>query len=96
MNFGNPPCPPFQRGETREHTISQAGEKRGVREFKVFDPRLKDPRMQNIVVLGAVHKHQLVPGITGDDYRKAMEDLLQGETLRQNLQLFEEVSHGKA
>ena len=83
-------------GETEEDTISRTCEKRGIREFKVIDPRLKDARMQNVVVLGEIHKHQLVPRITIDDYRKAMEDLLQGRTLDQNLQLFQEVAHGKA
>jgi indolepyruvate ferredoxin oxidoreductase beta subunit len=82
--------------ETREDTIGQACKNRGIREFKVFDPQLKDARMQNMAVLGTIHKHQLVPGIAGDHYRKAMEDLLDGEILKRNLKLFEEVSHGKA
>jgi indolepyruvate ferredoxin oxidoreductase beta subunit len=80
--------------ETREDTISRLCEKRSIREFKVFTPDLPDVRMQNVVVLGSINRHRLVPDITSEDYTKALKDLLQGETLQRNLKLFEEISHG--
>ena len=83
-----------QAAEIREDTISRVCEKRNIREFKVFETHLADARMQNVVVLGTMNRHHLVPDITSEDYTKAMKDLLRGETLQRNLKLFEEVSHG--
>ena len=82
--------------ETQDDTIRQACNARGIRLFKGYHAGLKDVRMQNMVVLAMIHKNRLIPGITQEHYQQALEDLLQGDMLRQNLNVFEEVSHGEA
>jgi indolepyruvate ferredoxin oxidoreductase beta subunit len=62
---------------------------RDIKDYVVFHPALEDIRMQNIAVLSTIHKNDLIPGIQETHYKKAMEDLLQGTALKQNLKLFE-------
>lgn len=78
-----------QSAEVTEETIRRACRARGIRAVRVVDPDLTDVRMQNMVVLGAIHAHGLVPGITKQDYRQAIGDLLEGEMVRRNLEKFE-------
>lgn len=51
-------------------------------------PDIKDPRMQNVAVLSAVNRLGLIPGVKGEHYEQAMDDLLKGGALDANLQLF--------
>ena len=46
--------------------------------------------MQNIVVLANIDKHHLIPAIRTAHYRQAMEDLLSGPVLENNLKLFDQ------
>ncbi len=68
--------------------LSQA-EKRHIRVVRVFSQALDDPRMQNMVVLGHLAGHDLVPGVGTGHYTRAMADLMTGSMLEKNLALFE-------
>jgi indolepyruvate ferredoxin oxidoreductase beta subunit len=61
---------------------------RNIRCHRVFDPDLEDPRMQNIVVLAATGCLGLIPRVTHEHYRSAMEDLLAGSLLEKNMALY--------
>ena len=74
--------------EIKETLISQVCRDRKIKEFKVFDASLEDTRMQNIVVLAKIRQQGLIPGIETSHYQKAMQDLLQGEILNRNMELF--------
>lgn len=54
-------------------------------------PALHDPRMQNIVVLAAVERFHLVPGLQHDHLVQAMGDLMSDSMLEGNLALFRQV-----
>jgi hypothetical protein len=64
--------------------------KRNIKVLDVFQPGLKDARMQNMVVLANIEKNKLIPGIKKEHYYEAMEDLMQGTILKTNLKLFDE------
>lgn len=78
-------------GETSEGLIAETCAARNVNLFKVFQPRLADPRMQNIVVLAEIARQNLIGGVTGANYKQAMDDLMRGEMLENNLHLFDEL-----
>ena len=50
---------------------------------------MPDSRMQNMALLGTVAKRKLVPGVEKDHFRVALEDLLTGDMLKNNLALFD-------
>ncbi len=62
---------------------------RGIRVIAVNHPALKDVRMQNVVLLAHIDKHGLIAGVRTDHYRLAMDDLMAGRMLENNLALFE-------
>ncbi len=74
--------------EVTEKIISQECQKRDIKDISVFEPELKDIRMQNVVVLAEIDRMNLVPGITHKNYKEAMMDLLEGKKLEDNLKLF--------
>jgi len=76
--------------EVSEESISEECRKRNIKEFKIFKADLKDARMQNIVVMANIDKLHLIPGIQTEHYRQAMEDLLSGPVLENNLKLFDQ------
>jgi indolepyruvate ferredoxin oxidoreductase, beta subunit len=55
---------------------------------RVFDESLADARMQNVAVLARICREGLVPGIDVQHFEEALKDLLKGETLATNLQIF--------
>ena len=63
---------------------------RGIKAVKVFMEDLEDARMQNMVVLAGIAKHNLIPGVSREHYLLAMEDLMEGTMLEKNTRLFEE------
>lgn len=69
--------------------ISKQCQKRNIREINVFKADLKDARMQNIVLLANIDKYSLIPGVKKEHYLQAMDDLLQGRLLEDNVELFE-------
>jgi len=74
--------------EVTEDMISRECQKRDIKEIRVFEPELKDIRMQNITVLADIAILELVPGINHENYLKAMMDLMEGKKLEDNLKLF--------
>ncbi len=79
-----------QADEVSEESISEQCQKRNIKEVKIFKAGLKDARMQNIVVLANIDRRHLIPGIQTEHYRQAMEDLLSGPVLENNLTLFDQ------
>lgn len=77
-----------QAAEVTAEQMVQECDRRGVRLIRVHRSGLQDARMQNIVVLAHLQRHGLIPGLTADHYRRAMEDLLAGSALEKNLALF--------
>ena len=73
-----------------EHMIAQICRKRDIHEIKVYKPDLKEALMQNIVVLAHIGRHGLIPDVTTEHYKLAMDDLMSGTLLAKNLALFEE------
>lgn len=77
-----------------EEMIMGVCKQRNIKHIKVFQPDLKDARMQNVVVLAHIDKRGLVPGVKKGHYLQAMDDLMQGSMLDTNVRLFERA--GKA
>jgi indolepyruvate ferredoxin oxidoreductase beta subunit len=74
--------------EVLENDIRRVCRARGIRIIDAVDDSLTDYRMQNIVLLCAVDKEKLIPGVETGHYKKAMEDLMKGDLLEKNLTLF--------
>lgn len=68
--------------------ISSECQRRNIRDVRVFKDNLPDARMQNVALLGTVAGNNMVPGINLKDYENAISDLLDGNTLMKNLELF--------
>lgn len=68
--------------------LEAACKSRKVRLVRVHDPELADARQQNMLVLRAIAREGLLPGVDQKDYLKAMDDLMAGEMLAINQQLF--------
>jgi len=77
-----------QDEEVSEETISRVCNNRRIKEYKVSTPDLDDPRMQNIVVLSVIDQQALIPDIETGHYKAAMDDLMAGAMLEQNMRLF--------
>lgn len=80
-----------EAAEVTEADLEQRCKARQVRLIEVFEEGLKDVRMQNVVLLAHMDRHHLVPGLTSAHYLQAMDDLLAGDMLKQNMALFEAV-----
>lgn len=82
---------PVRLGTARETSaadVRQAADGRGIAVHPVLQPDLVDPRMQNIAVLAKICILGLIPGLNADHYTQAMDDLLSGQSLADNLHLF--------
>ncbi len=80
----------MQTKETQNETIKAECKRREINYHRVFKDDLKNSKMQNVVVLGYIAKHNLIPGISKDNYLQAIKDLLTGTLLDQNLKVFEQ------
>jgi len=85
-----------KRAEVSADTIRDQGEIRGIKIVKAFKKDLTDARMQNIVLLAYLDGRHLIPGVDTGHFRQAMDDLMIGGMLEQNMALFEEVRAGQA
>lgn len=70
-----------------EH-LSQECIRRNIKEFKVVINNLDNVQMQNIALLASVCKDGLVPGIKSGHYHQAMDDLMEGRMLKENMDTF--------
>ncbi len=75
--------------ETSEEAVEEFCKKNDIKVFNVHIPNLEDARMQNIALLSCIEKHQLIPGVKKEHYLAAMNDLMTGNMLSKNLELFE-------
>lgn len=57
--------------------------------FKVDTKLVEDTRMQNMALLGTIAKHSIIPNVTKKNYHDALEDLLTGDILAKNRDLFD-------
>lgn len=77
-----------QAGPVNIQDIQAACKARNVTCYPVESDRIQDAKMQNMAILGTVAKHNLVPGVTTDCYEQALDDLLHGALLSDNMALF--------
>ncbi len=56
--------------------------------YRVFNPTLPDIRMQNMAILKEIATQKLIPGVLKEHYLLAIQDLLKGEALIQNMEFF--------
>lgn len=61
----------------------------GIIYHRVESKKIKDSRMQNMALLGTLAGNRLIPGVEISHYQRAIEDLLQGDALKQNMALFQ-------
>lgn len=79
---------PVRLGETQATTtdyIAEQAAARSISVHRIFDAALPDVRMQNVTLMAAVAREALIPGVTLGHIEQALEDLLRGEVLSQNL-----------
>ncbi len=72
--------------------IRQECLRRNIREIRVAPEPLPDSRMQNTVLLGYLAKEALIPGVGQQHYEAALNDLMQGSMLEQNLALLQKIA----
>lgn len=77
--------------EVQAKDIIKAAQKKEAELIEVYKDDLKEIRMQNIVVLGEIAKRKIVPQIRRRDYLKALDDLMEGEKLENNVSLFKAI-----
>lgn len=79
---------PVRLGEataTTTETIARQAAARGITVHRIFDAALPDVRMQNVTLMAAVVREKLFPGVALAHVEQALDDLLRGELLNQNL-----------
>ena len=69
--------------------LEQVSKQKGCQCIGVVNRSLPDSRMENMVVLKAISEHQLIPGVTLENYSQALQDLLSGKTLEENINLLQ-------
>jgi len=77
-----------QAPEVSAAALAQTCAAAGARLIRVHRPNLTDARMQNIVILAHIQRLGLIARIEAAHYQQALEDLLRGSTLEENLGLF--------
>ncbi len=58
----------------------------------IFEDKVDDPRMQNIVLLSHLVKKRLLPNITDREVIETMEDLMEGEKLKKNYEVYRKIA----
>lgn len=76
-------------GELTPQMIVDTCRRRGIRCLSVYQERLDDVRMQNMVLLAHVDKNHLIPGVSTEHYHQAMSDLMGKDMLQKNKALFD-------
>lgn len=74
--------------EIKTADVHEFCQKNGFRLIEVYHDDLPDPRMQNIGLLAAICRHQLIENVTQESFEKSMNDLMIGKMLQENLSLF--------
>ncbi len=71
--------------------IEKEADRRRVSYHRVFREDLENSKMQNVVILAYLAKHNLIPGISKDNYLDSIKDLLSGSLLDKNIDLFDSI-----
>lgn len=77
--------------EVKNSDIEEKSKNKDIENIRVFKEDLEDARMQNVVILAEIARRKLIPDIEIEDYKKALKDLLKGEVLNKNLDVFQEI-----
>ncbi|HKL75505.1 MAG TPA: 2-oxoacid:acceptor oxidoreductase family protein [Halanaerobiales bacterium] len=77
--------------EVKNSDIKEKSKNKDIENIRVFKEDLEDARMQNVVILGEIARKKLIPDIEVNDYKNALKDLLKGEVLNKNLDIFSEI-----
>jgi indolepyruvate ferredoxin oxidoreductase, beta subunit len=77
-----------EAAEITAEAVASACRQKSVKLFRIRRPDIKEARMQNMAVLSLIDRERLVPGFKSDHYRQAMNDLMTGAMLENNLALF--------
>ncbi len=78
-----------QEEDITAERIAAEADKLDISVERVFKEDLEDARMQNMVLIGHLAEKERIPGIKPEDYRQAINDLMRGSMLENNLKLFE-------
>ncbi|ACN17135.1 IorB4 [Desulforapulum autotrophicum HRM2] len=68
--------------------IEKACAQKDVTVYRIHDPCLNNPKMQNIMVLSAIVRYALIPGVDHQTAGRAMADLMGRKMLEENMVLF--------
>ncbi len=68
--------------------IGKACAQKDVTVYRIHDPSLDNPKLQNIMVLSAIVRHVLIPGVDHQTVSQAMADLMGRNMLEENMALF--------
>lgn len=77
--------------EVKNSDIEEKSKNKDIENIRVFKEDLEDARMQNVVILAEIARRKLITDIEIEDYKKALKDLLKGEVLNKNLDVFQEI-----
>ncbi|HNS10347.1 MAG TPA: 2-oxoacid:acceptor oxidoreductase family protein [Candidatus Ozemobacteraceae bacterium] len=75
--------------EIQTAQVAKFCQSNGFRLIEVYQSDLPDPRMQNMALLAAICRNNLLAGVRKEHYIAAMRDLMSGKMLEANLGLFE-------
>lgn len=70
--------------------IAAACQALGARDLRLAREGLADPRMQNSLLVRALSRGGIIPGLEAGHYRAALEDLMEGRALEANLALLDQ------
>jgi indolepyruvate ferredoxin oxidoreductase beta subunit len=74
--------------EVSEQAILTYCKQRKIEVHSVSDSSISDHRKQNIAVLAKIHNKRLIPQLEEEHFLRAMGDLMSGEMLDNNIELF--------
>jgi len=77
--------------QVNNEQIEQEAKRRNNKVVKVFEETLQDARMQNIAVSAHLCRESVIPGVKENHYLKAMDDLMKGQMLEDNKELFQRI-----
>ncbi|KLO21901.1 2-oxoacid:acceptor oxidoreductase family protein [Marinitoga sp. 1155] len=77
--------------EINNDVLLKVANKRNINLIKVYIDDLNDARMQNMAVLATMAKYNLIPNVQKNHYIAAIKDLLTGNILKNNIELFEKI-----
>ena len=77
--------------DVSNNLIKEKSEEREMTSIRVYKDDLEDARMQNVVILAELAKRNIIKNLEIEDYKKALNDLLSGEVLKKNINIFNEI-----